>query len=193
MSGVLVEYSGTNIIPDVWRVGNTGSSTTLTTATTDTTTAANSLVIGACAQRGKFCSEQTSWASSPTNSFSIVAQTLCFTNTSNADRAIAFLERIVTSASTYSTGVTTAIVISSRAISLRFVKLRSHRSLDKNYANCTLNSHIALLESVPAERLCSRQMVQRPAFRQLIILRIAMTATQLRYLLEHLHGLKELN
>lgn len=106
MGGVLVEYSGTNIIPDVWRVGNTGSSTTLTTATTDTTTAANSLVIGACAQRGTFSSEQTSWASSPTNSFSIVAQTLCFTNTSNADRAIAFLERIVTSASTYSTGVT---------------------------------------------------------------------------------------
>ena len=106
MAGVLTEYSCTNIVPDVWRVGNAGNSTTLTTATTDTTTQANELIVAVAGQRGTFSSEQTSWASSPTNSFSIVSETSSFVNTTNNDRAVAFLERIVTSAGTYSTGVT---------------------------------------------------------------------------------------
>ena len=101
MAGVLTEYSCTNIVPDVWRVGNTGNS-----ATTDTTTQANELIVAVAGQRGTFSSEQTSWASSPTNSFSIVSETSSFVNTTNNDRAVAFLERIVTSAGTYSTGVT---------------------------------------------------------------------------------------
>ena len=93
-------------MPDVWRVGNTGNSTTLTTATTDTTTQANELIVAVAGQRGTFSSEQTSWASSPRNSFSIVSETSSFVNTTTNDRAVAFLERIVTSAGTYSTGVT---------------------------------------------------------------------------------------
>lgn len=106
MVGVLTKYSCTNIVRDVWRVGNTGNSTALTTATTDTTTQANELIVAVAGQRGTFSSEQTSWASSPRNTFSIVSETSSFVNTTNIDRAIGFLERIVTSAGTYSTGVT---------------------------------------------------------------------------------------
>ena len=106
MVGALTEYSGTNTVPDVRRVGNTGNSTTLTTATTDTTTQANELIVAVAGQRGTFSSEQTSWASSPRNSFSIVSETSSFVNTTNNDRAVAFLERIVTSTGTFSTGMT---------------------------------------------------------------------------------------
>ena len=66
MAGVLTEYSGTNMVPDGWRVGNTGNSSMLTTATTNTTTQANELIVAVAGQRGTFSSEQTSWASSPT-------------------------------------------------------------------------------------------------------------------------------
>jgi hypothetical protein len=109
MSGVLVEYSGKNIVPDVWALPKTGTSTTPNTNVTDTTTSPNDLIVSALAQRGAFASEQTAWASSPTNSFSIVAQTSTFINTTNNDRAIAALERFATATGTFSTGVTISV------------------------------------------------------------------------------------
>jgi len=110
--GIVREYSGKNITPDVWRTGNNATSTTLTTNVTDTTNTANELIVASMCIRGQFSVEQTgasAWASSPTNSFSIIEQTSTTLNTTNGDRAIAFLERFVTSTGTFSTGVTSNV------------------------------------------------------------------------------------
>lgn len=108
MSGILAEYSAKNLTPDVWRTGNTASSQTLTTNTTDTTNYANELVIATFGMKGTFASEQTGWANTPTNSFTIISQTSSSLNGVN-DKATAMSEKIVTSTGTQSTGVSTSL------------------------------------------------------------------------------------
>lgn len=111
-AAVLKEYSATNLVPDVWVPGATGNSATLTTSTTDTTNSANELIVVALGQRAQIAtvaSNAASWLSgtppTPTNSFTVVEQSSTNINTSNSDRAVAFLERLVTSTGTYSTSV----------------------------------------------------------------------------------------
>ncbi len=101
---VAVEYSGVKLRPDGYPITNTGSSTSPST-TALTTLGSNDLLFAAFGQRGTFASEQTAWLTAPTNSYSSVLQTSSFTNTSS-DRAVAFLERIVSSPGSYSTAGT---------------------------------------------------------------------------------------
>lgn len=109
MAGILVEYSGRNITPDTWAISNTGTSTSPATGTTGTTAVANELVFAALGMKGTMATEQTNWVNTPTNSFSIISpQTSSSTNTSN-DKALAVLERIVTSTGTFSTGATATL------------------------------------------------------------------------------------
>jgi hypothetical protein len=105
---VAVEYSGISIGPDIMPFGAVGSSTTNTTPTLATTNYPNELIVAAMGTRGSWSSAQTAWLTSPTNSFTSVGQTSSFTNLTPNDRAVAFLERIVTSTGAYSTAGTQA-------------------------------------------------------------------------------------
>lgn len=106
-SVVVVEYSAKNLTPDVFAT-STGGSATLVTGTTATTSYANEVVVATFCAAGTFSVSQTAWATTPTNSFSIVAQTSSRLNTAGNDRAVAFLEKFLTSTGTTSTGVTNA-------------------------------------------------------------------------------------
>jgi len=55
---------------------------------------------------------QTAWATTPTNSFSIIGQTSSNLNTAGNDRAVALTERILTSSTNTGSGITNAIASS---------------------------------------------------------------------------------
>lgn len=101
IAAVGVEYSGTAIRVDKTVYAN-GNSTSAASGATETTVNANELWVGLVGVRGT----NANTISSPTNSFSIVAQTNTTNGTSNADRTVGFLERIVTSTGTANAGGT---------------------------------------------------------------------------------------
>jgi hypothetical protein len=99
---VAVEYSGTNITADKF-VSATGSSTSPNSGAAATTATANELFVGAIGLR--FSGGTT--FSSPGGSFSIVGQDTTSIS-STADRAVAFLEKIVTATDTPTISATAA-------------------------------------------------------------------------------------
>jgi len=99
-----VEYSGAKFRPDLAALFNTAVSTSPSTNSL-TTNYGNELLVAIFGRKGAQTSEQTSWLSGITNSFSSVAQTSSFSNTAN-DSAVAFCERIVSSAGSYSSAGT---------------------------------------------------------------------------------------
>ena len=113
---VVTEYSATNLTPDVWQ-NNTGSSTTLTTGGV-TPSVANSLELGSFATAGTFSAVQTAWATTPTNSFTIIGQTSTNLNTAGNDRAVALTERILTSSTNTGSGITNAVATGQWAATL---------------------------------------------------------------------------
>ncbi len=116
IAAVVVEYSGTIIAPDIPPLTATGTATSNATGTLTATRYANELIVAVMGRRGTFSSEQTGWLTSITNSFLSVLQTSTFTNVANSDKAVAFLERIVTSTGTYSTAGTQASSVFSNII-----------------------------------------------------------------------------
>jgi len=100
-----VEYSGVKLRLDQT---TTGAGATSTTEATDTitTTQPNEVVIAAMGTSGQYAAEQTGWLTGITNSFTSILQTSSFVNTAGNDRAVAFLERIVSAPGSYSTGGT---------------------------------------------------------------------------------------
>ncbi len=102
IAAVVVEYSGVNIRLDRL-VGGTGQSTSPASGATETTGTANELWVGCLAARS---AASAITYSSPTNSFSIVAQTNTTNGGSNLDACVAFLEKIVTSTGTANAGAT---------------------------------------------------------------------------------------
>ncbi len=106
-AAVVTEYSGTLITSDIPPLSATGSSVTNTTGTLASTGYANELIVASMVTSFATTTNQTAWLTSPTNSFSSVAQTSSSINTT-ADREVAFLERIVTSTGTYQTQGTQA-------------------------------------------------------------------------------------
>ncbi len=108
IAAIVIEYSGRLIACDFPPLQATSAgSTTNATGTTATTLAANELILGVMARAGTFTTEQTAWLTSPTNSFASVVQTSSSSNNAG-DRALAVLERIVTSTGTFSTAGTQA-------------------------------------------------------------------------------------
>lgn len=103
ISAVAVEYSGVNIRVDK-QVTAAATSTSPASGATETTNSANELWVGAITSR----STSANTFSSPTNSFSIVAQTNTTNGSTNTDTSAAFLERIVTSAGTPNAGATSS-------------------------------------------------------------------------------------
>lgn len=95
---VAAEYSGSNIVADVYAAA-TNTSTSAASGDTAATNAAAELWVGALAARNAIT------YSSPTNSFSIVGQDKSSVGTAN-DRAAALLERIVSSTGTANAGAT---------------------------------------------------------------------------------------
>ncbi len=106
-AAVFTEYSGTLITSDIPPLSATGSSVTNTTGTLASTGYANELIVAAMGTAFATTTIQTAWLTSPTNSFSSVAQTSSNQNAAG-DREVAFLERIVTSTGTYQTQGTQA-------------------------------------------------------------------------------------
>lgn len=99
------EYSGSGLLrldKVQWAVG---SSTSAASGATATTTTANELWVGALGHRNT----NGSTFSAPTNSFSIVGQTNTTINTSNNDRSVALVERIVSSTGTANAGATISV------------------------------------------------------------------------------------
>ncbi|PYS92488.1 MAG: hypothetical protein DMF62_00335 [Acidobacteria bacterium] len=103
---VVAEYSGTNLIADIWSA-NTSSGSTLTTGGA-TPSVANSLELGGFCAAGTLATVQTAWATTPTNSFTIIGQTSSNLNTAGNDRAVALTEKILTSTSALGSGITNA-------------------------------------------------------------------------------------
>lgn len=97
---VAAEFSGVSPTPDRLTFSS-AFNTTPDTGTTPTTTSANQLWLGWIVNR--FANGTT--FTSPTNSFSIVAQTKSTLNTTN-DRSVALLYKIVGSTGAANTGVT---------------------------------------------------------------------------------------
>jgi hypothetical protein len=103
---VAVEYSGASLRVDSPVQTTVASASTTNQCGTITTRFGNELLVASLGQRLAFTSEQTSWLTAPTNSFSSVLQTSSFANNIATDRAVAFLERIVSAAGSYSTAGT---------------------------------------------------------------------------------------
>lgn len=103
VSAVAVEYSAVNLKPDKM-VSASATSTSPASGATATTSSDNELWIGVIAAQ----STNSNTLSSPTNSFSIVAQTNTTNGTTNLDRNCAVLERIVSATGTANAGGTLA-------------------------------------------------------------------------------------
>ncbi len=101
MAGVAVEYSGIgdvdNVAPSV-NASNTSTATPTTGALTNVST--NALLVGSLMTQGfNSATENASWASSPSSPFSIVGQITSDVNSGSVDIAVAFLQAIVSTAS----------------------------------------------------------------------------------------------
>ncbi len=102
IAAVAVEYSGKliridDVVPSI-NASSTATGTPTTGALTNAT--ANALLVGCIGQHGfNSSTENTSWASSPSTPFAITAQITTKVNSGNVDKAVAYLEAIVSSAS----------------------------------------------------------------------------------------------
>ncbi len=104
------EYSGVSLIGLDQANFNTGSSTAVTSGSV-TTTIANELIVSCMTVRGTSISAGAFSLPTPTGppATAIVDQITSGVATSNADRAVALLERIVSSTTTQTTGCTSAV------------------------------------------------------------------------------------
>lgn len=109
-AAVAAEYSANHLELDQGPSGGTGLGTALASGTL-TSPYQDTLFVGLLGQRLQAATPNTSWASAPTNSFSIVAQTSSTVNGANLDRSMAFLERITTGSNpgSISAGCTSSI------------------------------------------------------------------------------------
>ncbi len=97
MAAGAAEYSGANISSDDVSAGTVSGTGTSPATGAVTNVSLNALFVGAIAQAQQQSTENTSWASSPTNSFSIATQITSKLNTAGNDSAIALVDRVVTS------------------------------------------------------------------------------------------------
>ncbi len=108
-SAVAVEYSGANIVPDNIPNGVTSTTSNANTGSVTNQTA-NALYVAAIVQRSfNSATENTAWASSNVQPFNIAGQTTTNINSGSVDKAIVYLDAIVTTSASRAANVNSAL------------------------------------------------------------------------------------